>query len=213
MSGNNFQEPQQFALLHEHFQTILPRIELHGRICFRHLKCSHTKEDAICEMIGLAWAWFRRLAEQGKDGRLFPTAIATYAARAVKSGRRVCGQERAGDVLSPLAQQRHNFSVHSLPIYSTLDSDPYNEALAENAISPIPDQVQFRLDWPAWLATRTDRDRHIIDDMAMNERTQNLARKFGVSPSRISQLRREYREGWTAFVDALAESATPDTVI
>lgn len=207
------QSHQQLAELHEQFLAILPRIKLHGRIYFRDMKSPEKKEDAIQEMIGLAWCWFRRLAERGKDGRLFPTAIATYSARAVKCGRRVCGQERSRDVLSSLAQQRHHFVVNSLPIYSTLDSNPYSEALAENAVSPILDQVQFRLDWPAWLTTRTERDRRIIDDMAMSERTQTLARKFGVSPSRISQLRREYHDDWTSFVDDHGDSDNTDIPI
>lgn len=213
MPESNNQSHPQLAELHEQFLAILPRIKLHGQIHFRDMISPERKEDAIQEMIGLAWCWFRRLAERGKDGRLFPTAIATYAARAVKCGRRVCGQERSRDVLSPLAQQRHNFAVNSLPIYSPLDSNPYSEALAENTVSPIPDQVQFRLDWPAWLATRTERDRRIIDDMVMSERTQPLAHKFGVSPSRISQLRREYHDDWASFVDDHGDSDNISTPI
>jgi hypothetical protein len=37
------------------------------------------------DMIGLAWTWHLRLAERGKDATHFPTALASYAARAVKS--------------------------------------------------------------------------------------------------------------------------------
>jgi hypothetical protein len=59
--------------------------------------------------------------------------------------------------------------------------------------------VVFRLDWPAWLRTRTDRDRRIIGAMALSERTQALARMFGLSPGRVSQLRREFHADWEQF--------------
>jgi hypothetical protein len=42
------------CLQHLFLMHILPRIELHGRIYFRHIKCPHRKEDAIQEMVGLA---------------------------------------------------------------------------------------------------------------------------------------------------------------
>jgi hypothetical protein len=78
--------------LHTHFLIVLlPRIQQHGKIYFRHLRCQHRKEEAIQEMTSLAWLWFLRLVEKGKDPTRFPTAIATFAARAVKSGRRLCG--------------------------------------------------------------------------------------------------------------------------
>jgi hypothetical protein len=61
------------------------------------------------------WRWFVRLVEQGKDPLSFPIALASYAARAVKCGRRLCGQPKGKDALSFLAQQRHGFGVEPLP--------------------------------------------------------------------------------------------------
>jgi hypothetical protein len=60
---------------------VLPRVLSHGRVSFRHLKCRHRREDIIQEMIGLSWQWHLRLAEKGRDATLFPTALASYAAR------------------------------------------------------------------------------------------------------------------------------------
>ncbi len=79
--------------LHTRFLAIAPRIELHGRIFFRHVKCPHKRADFIADMIALSWKWFLQLAQRGKDASHFPTALACYAARAVKSGRRVNGME------------------------------------------------------------------------------------------------------------------------
>jgi hypothetical protein len=39
----------------------------------------------------------------------------SLVAQAVQSGRRVCGQERAREVLRTVAPQRYGFTVESLP--------------------------------------------------------------------------------------------------
>src|SRR5215470_16282406 len=133
-------------VLHARFATIVPRIKLHARVFFRYIRCLHTREDCIAETIDLAWQWFKRLAEKGKDARKFPSVLATYAARAVKSGRRLCGQLKAKDVMSERAQQRHGFYVGKLPDFSTESTNPLAEALSDNTVSPVPDQVHFRID-------------------------------------------------------------------
>jgi hypothetical protein len=59
------------------------------------------------------------------------------------------------------------------------------------------------------LKTLTPRERRLIRAMALSERTKDLAKKFDVSPGRISQQRREFCEGWQRFCgdrDADAES-------
>jgi hypothetical protein len=194
--------------LQARFLTILPRLQTHGAVCFRHLRCPDQKAEAVAEMVALAWQWFVRLARQGTDAARFPSALAAYAARAVRSGRRLCGQEPAQEALSPWAQQRHHFTVGRLPDCDTV-ATPYADALQDNTVSPIPDQVAFRLDFPAWLRTRTGRDRRLIAALALSERTSAVAVRFGLTPGRVSQLRREYREDWLRFCDALAEANRP----
>ncbi len=153
-----------------------------------------------------------RLVAQGKDPALFPSTLATYAARAVRSGRRLARMERPKDVLSPRAQQLHDFRVESLPVstraaYEHLYSSPhgqqrqdaFEERLRDNTVTPVPEQVHFRLDFPAWLKTRTDRDRRVIRDLMAGERTQDVAAKYGLTAGRVSQLRRAFMEDWTRF--------------
>jgi hypothetical protein len=185
--------------LQSSFEAILPTLRLHGRVYFRHVKCQDRKEEAIAETIALCWKWHVRLAERGKDATRFPTTLASLAARAVRNGRRVCGQESARDALSAAAQRRHNFAAYQLPDGDNLGGNLWDDALIHNT-HPLPEeQAAFRIDFAAWLLTWSDRDRRIISDMAMNERTRDLARKFGVSPGRISQKRREYHASWRQF--------------
>jgi hypothetical protein len=187
------------ADLHARFLAIEPRIRTHARVYFRGVKCPAKKEDFIAETIALAWKWFRGLLQRGKDATQFVSTLASFAAKAVKWGRRVTGQVKAKDVLNERNQQRRGFTVSKLPDFSTLSTNPLVEALADNTRTPPPDAAAFRIDWPAWLRTRTRRDRRIIRDMMANERTMDLAQKFKISPARVSQLRREFCEDWNRF--------------
>jgi bifunctional non-homologous end joining protein LigD len=45
----------------------------------------------------------------------------------------------------------------------------------------------------------TERDRGIVEDIMIGERTRDVANKYKVSAARISQKRREYLRGWQAF--------------
>jgi hypothetical protein len=199
------------AVLQAAFLTILPRIVKHARFHFRGLRCRHRQDDAVSETVALAWYWFRRLAQRGKDASRFPVAFANYAARAAKNGRRLCGQEKTRDALSPLAQQRRGFAVKSLPMASSMNGNVFDEALAHNTQTPVPDQVGFRLDFPAWRLGRCERDRRFIDELMVGERTLDVARRYGLSAGRISQLRRVFHHDWLAFCGELPEygPATP----
>jgi hypothetical protein len=192
------------AGLHARFLSILPRIVTHGRVYFRHLRRAD-QEEAVQETVALCWKWFVRLAGRGKDAARFPSALASYAARAVRGGRRVCGQERGRDALSPLAQRRRGFAVGRLPDVSTLSDNPLSEALADNTQTPPDEQCAFRLDFPAWRGSRAARDRRIIDELMRGERTLDVAGRHGLSPARVSQLRREFHDDWARFCGADSE--------
>ena len=201
------------AELQEAFLAIRQRVLVHAQFCFRGIPCQEERADYSAESIAVAWRWFLRLAKQGKDARRFPSVLAAYAARAVKSGRRLTGQLKPNDVLSERAQRQHGFRVESLPIslrhcfedlYSAVRGqqriNSFEERLRDNSITPIPDQVQIRLDFPAWRRRHSHRDRRIIDDMARDECTKQLARKYRLSQGRISQLRRTFHDDWHTFV-------------
>src|SRR5262249_51055796 len=157
------------------------------------------KEEVLQEVRALSWKWFVRLLHRGKQPCEFVSAIAVYAARAVHSGRRVCGHEKAKDVLSPVAQRRHGFAVESLPQATTSSHEPlyssplgqqaqdvFEERLHDNTITPPPEQAAFRIDFPAWRRTRSERDRRLMDELMAGCRTKDVSAKFGMSPGRIS---------------------------
>ena len=201
----------RLSAVQAHFVAILPRIELHAKIYFRDVRCPHRKEDYIQETRALAWKFFTRAIEQGKNPLTFVSRIATYAARHARSGRRLCGQ-RSRDTMSPLAQRRRGFTVMALPVSTTQPheqcyanphcqrlKDALEERLRDNSLTAVPEQVCFRLDFPAWMNTLSDRDRRVVEDLMQDEQPRDVANKRGISPSRVSQLRRELMQRWRRF--------------
>ncbi|MBI3822046.1 MAG: hypothetical protein HY289_05115 [Planctomycetes bacterium] len=185
--------------LHARFVIILPRIEAHAQIYFRNVRCPARRADQVAETIALAWKWFAKLEARGKDTSQFVSAIATYAAKAVKCGRRIGGMEKAKDAMNARTQQRQGFRVGALPDICTLSSNPLTEALADNTVTPPPDAAAFRVDFPRWLDSLPDRNRRLAEKLMIGERTQAAARRFRMSPARVSQLRRELHQDWATF--------------
>jgi hypothetical protein len=198
-------------VLQVRFLALVPRIETHAGICFRGIRCPVTREDRVAECVALAWKWFLGLAERGKDPFAFPMAFAALLARAVRCGRKLCGQERAGDVLSFVAQARHGFRVERLPAstrspHEDLYADPHGQAqldsfeerLRDNTITPPPDAAAFRVDWPLFLVGLTRRDQEMALFLSLGHSGKAAAAKFGLSPGRVTQLRQRWCREWRA---------------
>jgi hypothetical protein len=191
--------------LQTRFLAVLPRIETHARIYFRHLKCPHQREEAVAECLALAWVWFIRLVRRGKNPEAFITVLADFAARAVSSGRGLCGQEKVNEVLSPVAQRRHGFTVQRLHPCGSPPGSPWDDAVRDNTQTPVPSQVIFRVEFPIWRSRRNKRDQRIIDRLMRGEQTGVVAQAFDLSPGRVAQLRRQFHADWLRFGAAPGE--------
>ncbi len=183
------------------FVDALSRILRIARFRFRHLRCSDSREDAICETVALCWVWYIGLVRKGREPAEFIGALARYGVRAVSSRRRVCGQERANDVLSRRCRQRRQLCVSSLPKVFIPHENVFEEALCDNTQTLVPDQVQFRCDFTAWEQRLPVVKQRLVKGLALGHRTKDLAAEFRLSEARISQLRKEFSADYTAFCD------------
>ena len=188
---------------------LLPRLQQHGQIYFRDLKCPGQKQDAIQEMLALAWKWLLRLHERGKDITCFPMVFVYLVARAVQNGRKLCGQASAKDVLNPSAQRRHDFTVEALPsstcralddIYAIVRGqqalDAYEDRLRDNTVTPPPEAAAFRIDFPRFLRELSERDRQMAMFLSLGHSAKKAAHRFGLSPGRVTQLRQQWCQHW-----------------
>lgn len=186
------------------FLSVLPVVQTHARIQFRHLSAER-REDAIQEAIAAACVTYQLLATQGRLDVATPGTLATYAVRYVCGGRHVGGsQDATKDVLSPVAQRRGGFRTGS-----DHRGDPETGEWQQIAIAtrshPIPDTAAFRIDFASWLRTLTCRDRRMIRAFIRGEGTGEVASRFGLTPGRISQLRRRYEHAWGVYQRHAAE--------
>jgi hypothetical protein len=186
------------------FLAHLPRFLAHARFAFRRVGCPEARADRVVETLALAWKHFAALARRGRKPERFLTTLTLRCSQAVKAGRRLAGCETGTDVLSPVAQVRHGVSVVRLPDRDRAPDrhplpDELAEAPADNTRSAVPEQAAFRLDFPRWRASLRRRDRRVLDALAGGERTEDAARRSGISPGRVSQLRREFERGWEQF--------------
>jgi hypothetical protein len=181
----------------ERFLALLPVIVNYVRPAFRLLS-PDAKAEAVQECVANACVAYARLVERGKESLAFATVLARFAVAQVRSGRRVGGHLNIRDVTSGYAQCRKRFNVSRLDRFDPTEGC-WKEAVVEDYRTPVADQACFRLDFPAWLKTLPPRERKIARALAEGGRTTDIARRFGVSLARISQLRREFEKSWLQF--------------
>src|SRR5690242_15382827 len=95
------------------FLDMLPTIRRVAHYAFRRMR-SAVRKDLIAEVVANAFAAFRRLIARGRAALIFPTVLAKFAIRQVRTGRRVGSKRSVLDVLSPYAQRGKGFAVESL---------------------------------------------------------------------------------------------------
>jgi hypothetical protein len=192
------------ATVQQGFLGLLPCVERHAAVVFRGLPASD-REEMIAESRAAAYMSYVRLRQRRKDPHRFPSAMATRAAQHAKSGRLVGGHVNSRDVLSLAARLKRGFVIRSL---HHPDGD-WNRFLRDNRSTPIPDQVAFRLDWPAFVARQSRRDRRIMHLLAEGHSAKRIALIVGLSLGRLSQLRRQWCKEWQIFTGQSLDSDAP----
>jgi hypothetical protein len=173
------------------FVTILPDIKQKLRLAFCRLD-PDAREDAIEEGVVHSLLAYVRLHEQGRAEVATPSSLAWYSSRHVKRGRPAGGRMNGKEPLSRYGQISNDIEVERQP-------SNWIDALVDDKRAPVADQVAVKMDFGAWFATLTKRMKEIAKDLAFGCSTSEVARKHGVTPARISQLRRSLEQSWAAY--------------
>ena len=179
------------------FIELLPQIRTQLRYAFRGLR-SEAREDAEAEAIAAAMVAYQRLAERGKADLAYPVPLARYAVAHYRAGRRVGCRWSTTDVLSLSAKKRRGLQLHRFATRPQAERVCF-EALVETKRASPADVAGWRLDMAHWLRSLAPRDRAIAVQLAVGERTRDIARRFGLSAGRISQCRRALFHSWRAL--------------
>ena len=195
--------------------AVLPAVQTHAAIRFRRLPAAG-REEAVQEAVAAACVSYRLLAAKGRLAAARPGTVADFAVKHVRNGRHVGGrQDAARDAMSPAAARRHGVRVVSYHQLARPGGATPGGAAA-SAAGPggggawrvqavagrrdaVPDTACFRVDFERWLGGLTARDRAVVAALAAGERTSAVARQFGITGGRVSQLRRKFERAWRAF--------------
>ena len=193
------EQPRQTvtAQQNEKFLDMLPLIRSQARLAFRRLR-PELKNELVQEVVANAYCAFAALVRRGKANIAYATPLANYAIRQVIAGRRVGTKLNSRDVTSIVAQRHQGFTRRTLPSNGS-ESNIWSEILVDDSLTPVPDQVAFRLDFPAWLRIQNRRKRELAEFLAVGNSATEAAQRFGVSIPRISQLRSELQASWEEF--------------
>ena len=179
------------------FMTLLPEIKQRLQQAFRQRDAA-AREEAIGDATVLCLLSFVKLHEQGRAETLTASNLAWYAAKQIRSGRSAGCRLNSKEPLALYAQQRRGIRVEHLNDNNP-DDHSWIDSLVQDRRSTVLDHVAARMDVAAWLKTLCRRTRRIATDLATGCTTSEVARKYGVTAARISQLRRELAESWGEF--------------
>jgi hypothetical protein len=190
--------PETCSSWQDQFLAILPEIESRLRNEFRYWN-PNSREEAIGEGIAHCVFAYIQLHKRGRTQFATPGTLVFYAAHLVRRGRPAAGRVNAMDPFSKYAQIGKGIRVET-------SGNKWIETLVEDKRASVPDQVAAKMDVGAWFSTLTDRMRQIAKDLAVGCTTSQAARKYGVTPGRISQLRRSLEKSWMNFQNKSAQA-------
>lgn len=187
---------QQATGWRQRFVAMLPVIVKYVARAFRSLRPDE-REECIQEAVAGTFAAYATLVKRGRERLAFATVLARYSIRQVRVGRQVGCTMNSNDMSSPYAQIRKRFRLGRLDRFDLVEG--WQVAIVEDLRTPILDQVCFRVDFPEWLRTLPRRDRKIAEALSEGRTTTEVARRFGLTLGRVSQLRREFERSWLEF--------------
>jgi hypothetical protein len=190
---------------HARFLAMLPVIRRNARIAFRGAR-PERREELTQDVIASCFAAYARLVELGKED--LPSALARFAIGQVRAGRQLGNPLRIKEVLSGYAQRQKGFQVERLDYFDEAENC-WREIVVEDKRATPADIAACRIDFTAWLRLLPSRRKKIALALASGETTSAAARKFGVTPARISQLRQWLKESWEAFQGGTTEEKRP----
>ncbi len=190
---------------HHAFLAMLPAITRHSRIAYASLD-PEARDEAIQETVCNALVAYYRLVQLGKTDVAYPSALARYGVAQFRAGRRVGSRLNKNDALSSYAQRQRGFRVDSLDKFDA-EVEGWREIVVEDRRAGPAEIAATRIDFSQWLKTLTTKQRRIANALAVGESTQVVAKKYGLTAGRISQIRRQFKDAWDGFIADSVELA------
>lgn len=176
---------------------MLPTIMSCARAAFRMVG-DEAREEAVQNVVANSLVAFVRLVESSKADLAYPTVLAKFGIRQTLDHRLVGGHLRVRDVLSEHAQSKKRFRVEPLDRFDC-EEDGWREVFVRDRHAGPAEVAAMRIDFDHWMRSLPPRLRKMAMVLSTGERTGVVAKRFQVSPGRISQIRAELHADWRQF--------------
>jgi hypothetical protein len=176
---------------------MLPRIRKQAAYYLRHLS-TQERTEGVQEIVASAFVNYVRMIERGKSELAYAGPLARYGACRYLTGRRVGNRMNGHDISSDYCQRQTKIMVEQIDHFDN-PTDEWQQIVVEDRHSGPAEVAGTRIDFRAWLESLPVRTRNVAETLATGEATSHVARMFGLTPGRVSQLRRELHRGWLAF--------------
>ncbi|MGA2497719.1 MAG: hypothetical protein ABSH20_08255 [Tepidisphaeraceae bacterium] len=124
----------------------------------------------------------------------------TPGLRMVEDARRGSkGRRWSLDEPAPQRRETANFATCEPAPRAMEDEEGWRAVVLEDCKVSPADQAAFNIDFQRWLSSFDRQDRRIIAGLAAREDIDTLADRFGTTPSRVSELRRQFERSWARF--------------
>jgi hypothetical protein len=185
------------SAIHDKFLEMLPSIRRQAIFAFRKAS-PEARDELIAEVVANAYHGYCRLVQRGREDVAFATPLAQFAIRRVRSCRFLGGRQRPRDVMLAHDQTAGRTFVERLDHFDREESQ-WREIVVEDHRAGPAEIAACRIDFASWLRLLPVRRRKVALTLARGESTSEAAKKFGVTPARVSQLRLWLKENWDAF--------------
>lgn len=175
---------------HAPFLAMLPAIRRHAARAFRNLP-AHEHAEGVQATIAFAAVTYARLVQLNRSDVAYAQPLARFGVLQYRSGRRVGSRLNSRDVMSPACRRRG-------VVVGALEDASLELLVADRRATPA-DIAALRIDLAGWLSTLSARDRRLANCLAEGETTSDVARMFGVTAGRVSQIRRKLLEDWRRY--------------
>jgi len=205
----------------QEFTRTISAVEDAVKFAFRRRLRPQEYEEALADAKAAAWSAWAGLIKRGKDPLAVGVhGIASNAIRYVRNGRKLgCGTPGRGamDVYHRKAQARCGFMLVSLDSFEEMPTEPFGKGgwrdwLAEAKTCTPADLAASRIDLAGWLSRLPERKRRFFEMLAQGHDGIVVARRLGLSPGRVSQVRAELKASWREFQGQTSVESKPTTV-
>jgi hypothetical protein len=156
--------------------------KIYGLASAQHCRMrGERKEEAVQETVAITWRECQKLFERGENVVALLGRIIEFAAKGVRGGGRLVGQQPIRDVMSPA--RRHGHCV----------GEPREHERVEPSSA---DQVAVSVDLEEWLATLDPRRREIAEQLVSGLNTADVGRRRGVTRAAIYLVPKDLIAAW-----------------